>query len=151
MKCAFPAEYKLATNLLQILDRVPSPDYKSGVFGIKKSELRVLGGNSENSKYECHPFIHILTLNVLLSNTGQLIGNAQSNNCQNFIVAILQSNNMAKIRISFFRNNPRKDYFQHLYGKSRILFSQILQQPQISLDKLEILNRIQSIDIAIMS
>ena len=111
MKCAFPAEYKLATNLLQILDRVPSPDYKSGVFGIKKSELRVLGGNSENSKYECHPFIHILTLNVLLSNTGQLIGNAQSNNCQNFIVAILQSNNMANPQNIFFTKQSTQRLF----------------------------------------
>ena len=123
-------------------------------LGSRKVSCEFWGGILKirlGTKYECHPFIHILTLNVLLSNTGQLIGNAQSNNCQNFIVAILQSNNMAKIRISFLRNNPRKDYFQHLYGKSRILFSQILQKPQISLDKLEILNRIQSIDIAIMS
>ena len=83
-------------------------------LGSRKVSCEFWGGILKirlGTKYECHPFIHILTLNVLLSNTGQLIGNAQSNNCQNFIVAILQSNNMANPQNIFFTKQSTQRLF----------------------------------------
>ena len=59
-----------------------------------------------------------LTLNILLSNTRQLMGNdkflgysSRNNNCQNFILAILQSNNMANSQNVFFTKQSTQELF----------------------------------------
>ena len=59
-----------------------------------------------------------LTLNILSSNTRQLMGNGKflgyqsdRNNCQNFILAILQSNNMANSQNIFFTKQSTQELF----------------------------------------
>ena len=58
-----------------------------------------------------------LTINILLQNTWNKMGNsfltysAKGNNCQNFILAILQSNGLLNFRNELFTKQSTESYF----------------------------------------
>lgn len=96
----------------------------NGVYQLDKQEVIKLSNNIErNDKtlQEDIPISKHVTINELISATKDYMGNdkftsynAKSNNCQDFVVAVLKSNGLLNARLSKFIKQDSKTIFENL-------------------------------------